>query len=312
MKESDYPKIVILYGGISNERAVSLMSGKRVYHELKLNFDVELVDIDKPEIARTHFTDNSIAFPLMHGEFGEDGKAQKILEAMGIHYVGSDVESSAICMNKILTKQKVAVHGVRLTPSIAFTLDNKPDAKTVTGQLGNDVVLKPVCGGSTLDVSLLSGEKEISDALEILAPGYWMIEKRIFGPEVSIGVLNGKSMGVVGINPEGGFHDYARKYTPGLTKHELPANLSADVLKEIQHMTEVAFAACGCRDFGRVDMMVEDGKTPYFLELNTIPGMTPTSIYPDSGKCMGYDSDELCRQIVMPAMQRFKSKLLTV
>lgn len=311
MKEKN-PKIVVLYGGVSNEREVSLISGKRVANDLSQFYEVELVEVTTEELPQGLDPDNMVIVPMLHGYFGEDGKLQRLLEDASFEYAGSGVDSSALCMNKIASKRRVEKHGVRVAPDVHFTESNKPSAAEVIAKLGNEIVVKPVCEGSTLGVALLSGEAEVQKALDGITSGYWMMEQRIFGTEVSVGVLDGRSLGVVGINAEGGFHDYKRKYTPGLTKHELPADLPKATTLEIQKMTEIAFHFCSCRDFARADFMIDEAGVPYFLEINTHPGMTPTSIYPDSGLCMGIEPAELCRRMVANAFQRHQSKLSIV
>jgi D-alanine-D-alanine ligase len=207
-------------------------------------------------------------------------------------------------MNKYLSKRVVSKSGVRIAPDVEFRSPCDLDLAKILSDLGHNLIIKPVDQGSSVDLFVVSGENELISTLENLPVGHWMIEKRIFGRELTVGILGESTLGVVEIIPKGGLYDYDRKYSAGETEYRFPAVIDCQIEQEIKEFAINAFRACGCRDFGRVDFILnEDGKA-YFLEINTIPGLTKTSLLPKSASCSGYSFENLTNQLVRPAMLR--------
>jgi D-alanine-D-alanine ligase len=210
-------------------------------------------------------------------------------------------------MDKSRTKQAAAARGVKVVPGVRFEAGAKPKVDDVVAQLGTNVVVKPNSEGSSVGLALVASKAELEAKLASITSGGWLIEKRIVGRELSIGVLRGKAMGVVEIRPKSGVYDYTSKYTKGMTEYFAPAPLANGLTAEAQAAAETAFAACGCRDYSRVDFMVSAENELYLLEINTLPGMKETSLLPMSARCAGLDFTGLVRELVGPALERFQA-----
>jgi D-alanine-D-alanine ligase len=232
---------------------------------------------------------------------------QRLLDAAGIHYAGCDTASSVLTMDKSRTKEAVAAQGVRVVPGITFPANARPAVDDVIRRLGEDLVVKPNNEGSSVGLGLVASRAGLAAKLEAIHSGSWLIEKRIVGRELSVGVLRGKAMGVVEIRPKSGVYDYTSKYTKGLTEYFAPAPLEPALAAATQHAAETAFAACGCRDYARVDFMLSPAPELFLLEINTLPGMKETSLLPMSARCAGLDFIGLVRELVVPALERFRA-----
>lgn len=294
-------------GGVSSEREVSLVSGKHVAEALAKNFEVEAFILDENEPPKELSPDNHIVFPVMHGEYGEDGTLQKELEDAGFSYAGTSSAASKICMNKPAAKALMMQAQIPVSEEIIFDAANKPSANAIIALLGKGLILKPADKGSSVGLKKISNENELQNALNEIASGFWMLEKLFKGREFSVGVIEGKAAGIVEIIPEGGIYDFKRKYTAGATRYEFPAKLSESEEKNIKKTAELAFKTCGCRDFARVDFLMNEKSEFVVMEINTLPGMTPTSLLPKSSSCIGYTFDTLCAKMLEGAIQRFNS-----
>jgi D-alanine-D-alanine ligase len=248
-----------------------------------------------------------VVFSTLHGTFGEDGRMQRLLDAAAIHYAGCDAASSEVTMDKARTKQAAGARGVRVARDLKFSAGQVPTADAVIAQLGDQVVVKPNDEGSSVGLSMVASRTELVTALAGIKRGNWLIEERLRGRELSIGVLGGRAMGVVEIRPKSGVYDYASKYTKGATEYFAPAPLDDATTAQVQAAAETAYAACGCRDYARVDFILADKNLLYLLEINTLPGMKETSLLPMSARCAGLDFTALVREMVRPALQRFAS-----
>jgi len=246
----------------------------------------------------------------LHGTFGEDGRMQRLLDAAGVHYAGCGAESSALTMDKTRTKKTVAERGVGVAPGLTFSSDQKPTADEVVTALGEQVVLKPNAEGSSVGLRVIESRSQLAVELAAVTPGNWLIERRIFGRELSVGVLNGRAMGVVEIRPKSGVYDYTSKYTKGLTEYFAPAPLGDELTARVATAAETAFAACECRDYARVDFMLSANNELFLLEINTLPGMKETSLLPMSARCVGLDFTALVKELVEPALRRFQAASL--
>lgn len=302
-------KLAVLMGGISSEREVSLVSGEFVYNSLKKFFDTTCIRLDKNELPQELSAHDTIVFPVMHGEYGEDGTLQKELEDAGFVYVGTNSIASKVCMNKPASKALMKASGLNVAREIVFDAKDKPSANSAIELLGENLILKPADKGSSVGLKTLKNKDELKKALDEIDNGLWLIESFFTGREFSVGVIDGKAAGIVEIIPEGGVYDFKRKYTKGATRYEFPAKVSAKEETEIKNAAELAYASCGCSDFSRVDFLMNESGEFIVLEINTLPGMTPTSLLPKSASCIGYDFDSLCKKMLEGAIKRFEKRL---
>lgn len=305
---SDTPLITVLCGSASEECEVSRVSGHAISEALAEYFTVELVDLPANFLPESICPDETVIFPALHGTFGEDGQLQSQLEAHGFAYAGCDVHASSLCMNKVSTKAKVADSGFDFARDLAFHSPTPPNAAEMIAMFGQRLVVKPIDKGSSVGLHIVEGKEHLERVLGDLPPGGWMLEELLIGREMTIGLLDGKAMGIVEIVPEGGIYDFAHKYTAGATSYRYPAVLDGAIASRVRHAAERAFALCGCRDFARVDFILTDDQRLCFLEINTIPGLTPTSLMPKSASCLGLEFPELARRMVTPAIERFHHK----
>jgi D-alanine-D-alanine ligase len=296
-------------GGDSSEREVSLRSGgameaalcRRGYHVTGLDVGPSVaMDLKKEGIE--------IAVIALHGRGGEDGAIQGLLEVMGIPYTGSGIAASAIGMNKVLTKRLLEQHGLP-TPRYAVLRGSVQDHLTLPLGFELPVVLKPVCEGSTIGVSIVREERDFSSALE-QAFSYGpmvLVEDYIDGQEATVGILEEEPLPVIEIVPKEEFYNYEAKYTPGKTEYILPARLPLATYREVQQLAVNVHQAIGCDGYSRVDIRVDRKFRPFVLEINTLPGMTESSLLPKAAKEAGIGYDDLVEKILASALKKSKS-----
>ena len=261
------PRIVVLCGGTSPEREVSLGSGKASALALARSYATRLVDVRSDALPAGLDPRRDVVFSTLHGIFGEDGGMQRILDQAAVHYAGCDAASSAVTFDKEATKRRVAAAGVRVAPGLTFSAATKPTAADVVAALGNGVVLKPRASGSSVGLAICDDGNAVEAALARIQVGEWLAERRIRGREITVGVLHGKAMGVVEVVPDSGVFDYASKYTKGRTRYLAPAPLTEELTAAAQQAAASAFAACGCRDYARIDFMISDQAELFLLEI---------------------------------------------
>ncbi|EDY80584.1 D-ala D-ala ligase N-terminal domain protein, putative [Verrucomicrobiia bacterium DG1235] len=303
------PRIAVLYGGTSEEREVSLGSGKAAAAALGKSFEVDLFDVQ----AYSRLPDGldprrHVVFSTLHGSFGEDGTAQRMMDEAGVIYAGCDAVSSQLTFDKVATKREMSAAGVPVTREVVFADGAIPGVEEIIGRLGSSVVLKPVAQGSSVGLMFAESEAKIVGCLKNCEEGRWLVEPRIQGQEATVGILDGEAMGVVEIRPKSGHFDYSSKYTKGLTEYIAPAEFDEELTERIRKLATKAFEACGCRDYARIDCMVDTGGNPYFLEINTLPGLKETSLLPMSAALSGYNFDELLQKLVEPALLRYRKR----
>ena len=340
-------RIVVLAGGTSTERDVSLSSGAMIYRALKnrghqvilldvylgyegedldlifekeedwareitgvlkTNPDIEQIKAMRPDGAKNFFGPGVIAlcqradavFLALHGENGENGKIQACFDLMGITYTGTDYVSSALCMDKGLTKDIFACHGIP-TPE-GFCL-KKGEPVRRPGSF--PCIVKACCGGSSVGVGIALEEKDYEGALaEAFAyDDQAVVEQYIKGREFSVGVIDGKALPVIEIAPLQGFYDYKNKYQAGSTIETCPAQLSEEKTRQMQDYAEKAFEVLRLKNYARMDFMMGQEGDIYCLEANTLPGMTPTSLLPQEAAAIGMDFEELCEKILQTAVR---------
>jgi D-alanine-D-alanine ligase len=299
------PIIAVLAGGTSPEREVSLGSGKAVALAMAYSHPTQFFTVDSDELPVGLNPSRHIVCSALHGIFGEDGGMQRLMEVTGVCYAGCDARSSDLCFDKWRTRQTVSAMGVQVAPGRHFSATNKPTAAELAAEFGEQIVLKPNRQGSSVGLQIVTSKVGLEIALGGIRQGDWIAERRIIGRELTVGLLRGRAMGVVEIVPKSGIFDYASKYTKGLTEYFAPAQLSDELAVATQTAAETAFAACGCRDYARVDFMLSSEGELYLLEVNTLPGMKETSLLPMSAGCVGLDFIALCREMVAPALDRF-------
>lgn len=241
-----------------------------------------------------------VAFLALHGENGENGKVQAALDLMGIRYTGTDYLSSAICMDKGLTKDMFALFGVPTPAGIKL----KKDAEDKR-EVPFPCVVKACCGGSSVGVAMAANEAEYEAAKKeaFLYDDEVVIEQYIKGREFSVGVMDGKALPVIEIAPLHGFYDYKNKYQAGSTVETCPALLSEEKTKEMQEYAQKAFRILRLKNYARMDFMMNEKEEIFCLEANTLPGMTPTSLLPQEAAAAGISFGQLCEMIVEAALR---------
>jgi len=289
---SRFGRVGVLMGGTSAEREISLLSGSAVLKALQ-NSGIDAVAVKlnsdwSDQIAKAGI---QRAFNVLHGTLGEDGCVQGLLEVMGIPYTGSGVMASALCMNKKLCKQILTHAGLKVPMDITIAAD---------GPIRYPVFIKPVSEGSSIGLHHLTTKAEWQ-ALAIHNSESWMAEMPVQGVEIAVAVLDGKALPPVEVAPKSGVYDFASKYTSGATEYFCPARLPAETLRYCMQRAEAAVTALHCSGAPRVDMIVDSGGEPLVLEINTLPGMTETSLLPKSAATAGISFEELCLSILATA-----------
>ena len=303
--------IGVLMGGLSGEREVSFRSGKNCLSALQARgYNAIGIDALRDVAQRLDEEEVEVAFLALHGRFGEDGTIQGLLEMMGIPYTGSGVLASALGMNKIAAKKVVRGSGVPTPDYLEIGPYDDLDAACarVEAELGLPVMLKPVEEGSSLGVSKCHDRAELRWAVEkgMGAFGALFVEKFVAGTEITVGVLeqlgNAIALPILELVPHNEFYDYEAKYTEGMTDFVLPARLAPDIYAEAERLAVAAFHAVGCRGYARVDLMVDAAGTPWFVEVNTLPGMTDTSDLPAQARAAGISYEDLVETILLTAV----------
>lgn len=304
-------KIGVLAGGLSNEREVSLRSGRNVFKALiEAGYkDVTLIDVNRDIASILKETGIEFAFNVLHGRYGEDGCVQGILEFLNIPYTGCKVKASAICMDKITTKRVLSSYeDIPLIKSVNVTSNDNIEEKIK--ELNFPIIIKPSCEGSSIGMTKVNSLDELKPALEVAfkCDKELLIEEYLQGESATVGVLermvNGKreifATPILGFKTKTEWYDYEAKYTKGLTEFILPADFSEELTKKIKEISIKAFKACSCRGLARVDFLVYNN-IPYVLEINTNPGMTDTSDLPAQSNAMGINYNELTELILKTA-----------
>jgi D-alanine-D-alanine ligase len=291
-------KIAVLMGGPGSERNVSLATGRGVSKALR-SAGNEVIDVDVRDEDFPLPKDVDLAFNCIHGTFGEDGQLQKILEARGVAYTGDGVEESRIAFDKILSKQKFREHKVATPESEVIDAGQRP-------KMSLPLVVKPARQGSTVGIVIVRKEDELDSALKEAAKydRKLLVEKFVSGRELTIGILGDQALPILEIIPKGGFYDFNTKYpflnpqAGASAEHVCPATVDAGLTKKIQELALQAFRALGLVVYGRVDVLLSDKSEPFVLEVNTIPGMTETSLLPEAAAAAGISYVDLCRRII--------------
>ncbi len=331
-------KIAVLLGGSSPERLVSIASGRGVIKALReLGHDVSAIDpaLGEKQISESEllsqgigtnpptqefleklshknylsaidskiFDDIELAFIILHGKWGEDGIIQSLLELRSILYTGSGVMASAIAMDKVMSKKLFLHHGTPTAEWYAYQKDSSPRpafVKKNISKLGYPNVVKPNDQGSSVAITIVKNESELDSALDEAEKisDVVLVEKYIEGAELTVGILGDEPLPIIEIRPHGGFYDYEHKYTKGMTDYLVPAPIEKSFAVKLQEIAINTFQSLECKTFGRVDFRIGDDQIPYCLEVNTIPGMTETSLVPKAAASAGIPFTQLVQKIV--------------
>lgn len=293
--------LTVMRGGPSAEREVSLRTGAAVAQALRaLGHAVHELDPRTPDWILPPKTD--VVFLALHGTYGEDGTVQAQLDFLGVPYTGCDADASRVAFDKVLTKQACVAAGV---PTARFATVNSP-AAALPPELALPLVVKPVRQGSSVGLHFVDRAEDwpaaVADALQF--DSELVVEEKIVGRETTVGILGDQLLPVVEIRPKAGSYDYRNKYTAGATEYFCPAALEAATAQRVQAAALGAFRAIGGRDYGRVDVMVRADGSPVVLEVNTLPGMTETSLLPKAAAAAGLSYGDLCQRMVDLALAR--------
>jgi D-alanine-D-alanine ligase len=334
-------KITVLMGGTSAERDVSLATGREIARALRSKgYEVITVDAaggrliaesddasgvgrqppDKGELSKLaagqlacqledlpEFRGTEAIFVALHGGAGEDGRVQAMLDLMGTPYTGSGPLGSALAMDKLVSKELFHNAGIRTAPWLVAPVETA----AIAGVLGGyPVVVKPSREGSTVGVSVVRDAEQLSGALE-RASGYAgpaMVERFIPGREVAVGVLGEQALPVVEIRPSHEIYDYECKYTKGMSEYQVPAPLSRECTEELQELAVAAHRVLRLAAYSRVDFRIDEDDRPWCLEVNSLPGMTATSLLPKAAAAAGVTFEDLCEQVVRMAIEEHGSR----
>lgn len=309
----DGTRIAVCCGGGSAEAEVSRVTGRMVAEALeRCGAKVTVVEPDGALIDLLRAGEADVVFPALHGPLGEDGCLQGLLEYQHVAYVGSGVQASACANDKIIAKRLFRDAGLPVAPDVVVRRsESTGDAvDRVRAAVGDDVVVKPARQGSAIGVSFAHGPAEIAAAMgaAFALDRDLLVEERIDGSEITAGVIDlggPQPLPLIDIRtPADSWYDYEHRYTPGLSEHIIPAPLADDVYARVQQTAVAAHSVIGCRHLSRVDFVVSAAGRVALLEVNTMPGMTPTSLYPDAARHAGHTFDDLVTAFVLDALGR--------
>jgi len=312
--QADRPlRVAVLRGGIGREREVSLESGRCVAEALQQG-GLEVVDSDvRPDDLRILDNgDMDVFFLALHGEFGEDGRLQQILEDRGLVYTGCDPKASRLAFDKVASKRLLAAAGVDVPWHVEVREGESPsELKERLRGLGERFVVKPVRQGSSVGVYIIKGVAEAIEAAGRVLDefGDCMIERFVPGRELTVGVLGRQTLPIIEIRSKSGFYDYHAKYVDDRTEYLFDTLEDEPTRARIHESALACFDALGCRDFARVDFILADDGTPYALEVNTIPGFTTHSLLPKAAARIGLSMSKLCVGIIRTAFAQRGSRV---
>ncbi|MDX1951557.1 MAG: D-alanine--D-alanine ligase [Verrucomicrobiota bacterium] len=294
-------QIVVMLGGPSAEREISLRSGRAVAAALR-SLGHSVTELDPAGGGWTLPESTDVVFLALHGSYGEDGTIQHELDLLNIPYTGCDAESSRVAFDKALTKERCIQNGI---PTATYKIITRHDLKWPEN-FRLPAVLKPVRQGSSVGLHFINQPSEfpqaVSEALKY--DEELLLEERIIGRETTVGILDGTPLPIVEVRPKNGTYDFSSKYNPGMTEYLCPAPFDPATTKKIQNAALEAFGVIGGRDYGRVDVMVTNDGAPVVLEVNTLPGMTETSLLPKAAAAIGLSYPKLCQRMIELALLR--------
>ncbi|WP_100407183.1 D-alanine--D-alanine ligase family protein [Bacillus solitudinis] len=304
-------KIAVLYGGVSAEREVSLSSGKGIIAALKKKgHEVIGIDFQPQQLNEILTLDVDLVYIGLHGRFGEDGKVQALLDMLEIPYVGSGVQGSALAMDKARSKLFFAREGTRVAKEQVL-YKHQYSRETFETTISFPVVVKPNQEGSTIGITIAEEEETLLNGIDeaFRYDETVLLEEFISGKEVTVAVMGNrgseKALPVVEIVPKSKYYDYEAKYAAGGSEHFVPARLTDEQTNYVQKHAVLAHQALGCNIYSRVDFIVpEDDGDPVILEVNTLPGMTPTSLYPDAAREIGMSYEDMIEELLKLSLNK--------
>ncbi len=295
-------KVAVLMGGPSSEREVSLNTGNAMVEACKQN-GFETIPIEFEEDILTHLStlqNADVVLMALHGGIGENGRIQGMFESLGICFTGSDALSSAMCMDKHISKLLAEDVGIDTPKWRRIKKGNK-----INNEIGYPCVVKPNSEGSTVGLTIVDSEEELDAAVD-LAFTYddeILIEKYIAGKEITCSIVGNDVLPLIEIKPSHDLYDYECKYTKGLTEYICPTELNKEITESIQKTSLDVYKLLKCRHYGRVDFRLDNDEKHWFLEVNTLPGMTDTSLVPKAAKAVGMSFKDLIRSIIEQAIK---------
>jgi len=298
-------KIGVIAGGVSSEREISLMTGKNIYDSL-LKSGYNAILIDPKNDFYNKLKEINLAFLALHGRYGEDGTIQGLLEFMGIPYTGSGVLGSAIAINKVLSKKIMKYENILTPDYIAVDFNGKTDLtkikELVNERLTYPVIVKPNSEGSTIGTSIVKDDAQLDCAVKgaLKYDSRILIEKYINGRELTVGIIGSEpvALPIIEIKPKSGFYDYEAKYVKGMTEYIVPAKLDEDIYSYVSETAIKCHKVLECSSISRVDFILDKNNNAYVFELNTMPGMTATSLVPKAARAAGIDFNQLVEIIL--------------
>ncbi|MBN1282976.1 MAG: D-alanine--D-alanine ligase [Proteobacteria bacterium] len=297
-------RVAVLMGGVSREREISLRTGSAISAALRRQ-GCEVVDIDvgwgAELVGALDRAKPEVALIALHGKFGEDGCVQGLLEMMRIPYTGGGVMASSVGMDKIVCKMVARELGVPCLPEEVFDAErNEPGPFAASLRMEMPVIVKPSREGSTINMTIVREARELSPAIEkaMESDSRVLVEKFVQGRELTVGLINGEALPVLEIAPKSGFYDYASKYTKGMTEYIVPARIGEPLAVELQRLSRRIYREIECEGTARVDFIAPSDDEAYFLEINTIPGMTELSLVPKAAAHVGIGFDEICLRLL--------------
>lgn len=308
-------KIAVLYGGVSKEREVSISSSKGIISALEKNgHEVTSIDFHPEKLEEVLQLQVDLVFIGLHGKHGEDGALQGLLDILDIPYVGSGVLASSLAMDKNKAKELFQQAGIPVAKGERYRITDQTDiqllADEITAQFSVPFVIKPNREGSTLGLTIVQETSQVPKALEmaIQSDEYVLVEQFIDGKELTVPVMGKwqeeEALPIIEIIPKNELYDYESKYALGGSEHIIPARLDESTTKRIQDFAVKSHQVLGCEVYSRADFLLTEDGTPYLLEVNTLPGMTSTSLFPDSAKQAGISYEEMIESFVQLSIEK--------
>lgn len=305
----DKLKIAVLYGGVSKEREVSISSSKGIIEALKKNgHEVVAIDFHPDSLHELIDLQVDLVFIGLHGKFGEDGCIQGMLDMLDIPYIGSGVLASSLAMDKFMAKKMFASEGILVAKDKRYHINSKTDIAPIIAEIKASFsvpfVVKPNREGSTLGLTIVNDEAEIEKAIKLanLSDEYILVEQFIQGKELTVPVLGKQgeeeALPIIEIIPKNELYDYEAKYAENGSEHVIPARINNELTEQIKQQAVKAHQVLGCKTYSRADFLLTDEGEAYILEVNTLPGMTSTSLFPDAAKTIDISYEQMIERFV--------------
>ena len=287
-------KIIIICGGNSSEKEISVKSGMSVFSSVKKKYNAEIILLSNDySIIKNSYKDGDVIFNALHGGYGESGEIQSFFEKENISFIGSGSKACEIAIDKIRCKRVAEKLGISVPFGKIFSGDT-----SIYDEFQTPFIIKPNDEGSSVGFNIISNRKQMFKALKDNKEKKVLFEEFISGREITVSILGDKVLPIVEIIPNKGIYDYDSKYTKGKSSYIVPAEINSEVESQIRNQSIELFDKIGCKDYSRIDYILSHENTPYFLEINTSPGMTETSLFPKSAESMKLGFDSLISKII--------------